>query len=138
MCHINAVDELTQWEVLRAAEKITDKYLLPLLEKIITTYSYRIINFHCDSRPRHTNALIETKNGWIVRKWPGYSHIKKEHANQINDFYFNYFHEYLKLHRSCAFAGEVINNKGKIKEKYQYQDSQIPYENQRSLPDIQK
>jgi transposase InsO family protein len=73
---------------------------------MIANYPFRIINFHCDngseyinqkvvemlnkllikltkSRPRHTNdnALIETKNGWVVRKWLGYSHISKEHAS---------------------------------------------------------
>ncbi|MFO7882051.1 MAG: hypothetical protein R6U52_05895 [Kosmotogaceae bacterium] len=43
--HINTVDEVTQWEVIAAAEKINEEYLLPLLEKIITTYLFRIINF---------------------------------------------------------------------------------------------
>ncbi len=83
--HINTVDELTQWEVIGAAEKITEEYLLLLLEKMIATYPFRIMNFHADngseyinqkvaamlnkllikltkSRPRHcnNNALVET------------------------------------------------------------------------------
>ena len=141
--HINTIDELTQWEVIAATEKITEEYLLPLLEKTIASYPYRIINFHCDngseyinqkvaemlnrllikltkSRPRHTNdnALVETKNGWVVRKWLGYSHIRKEHAQGINDFYFQCFNEYLNFHRPCAFPTEVIDKKGKIKKKY--------------------
>ena len=91
--HIDTVDEITQWEVIGATEKITDEYLLPLLERIIAGYPYQIINFHADngseyinqkvaemlsrllikltkSRPRHTNdnALAETKNGWVLRK----------------------------------------------------------------------
>jgi len=161
--HINTVDELTQWEIIGATEKITEEYLLPLLEKIITSYPFRIINFHADngseyinqkvaemlnkllikltkSRPRHTNdnALIETKNGWVVRKWLGYSHIRKEHAQRINDFYFGCFNEYLNFHRPCAFPTEVIDHKGKIKKKYYYQDYQTPYEKLKSIPDAQK
>ena len=37
-CHINMVDEITQWEVIVATEKITEEYLLPLLEKMIASY----------------------------------------------------------------------------------------------------
>ncbi len=161
--HINTVDELTQWEIIGAAEKITEEYLLPLLEKMIANYPFRIINFHCDngseyinqkvvemlnrllikltkSRPRHTNdnALIETKNGWVVRKWLGYSHISQEHAQGINDFYFECFNEYLNFHRPCAFPTEVIDSKGKIKKKYRYQDYQTPYEKLKSIPEVQK
>jgi len=33
--HINTVDEGVQWEVVGAVEKITDYYLIPLLQKII-------------------------------------------------------------------------------------------------------
>jgi transposase InsO family protein len=161
--HINTVDEITQWEVIGATEKITEEYLLPLLEKMIANYPFRIINFHCDNgseyinqkvvemlnrllikltkgRPRHTNdnTLIETKNGWVVRKWLGYSHISKEHASNINEFYFGFFYEYLNFHRPCAFPSEVIDHKGKIKKKYYYQDYQTPYEKLRSIPEVQK
>jgi len=161
--HINTVDELTQWEVIGSTEKITEDYLLPLLEKMIASYPFRIMNFHCDngseyinqkvakmlnrllikltkSRPRHSNdnALIETKNGWIVRKWLGYSYIRQAHASRINGFYFGCFHEYLNFHRPCAFATEVIDSKGKMKKKYRYQDYQTPYEKLKSIPDTQK
>jgi len=161
--HINTVDEVTQWQVMGATEKISEEYLLPLLKRIIESYPYQIINFHADngseyinqkvakmlnkllikltkSRPRHTNdnALVETKNGWVLRKWLGYSHIRGEHAHQINEFYFGFFHEYLNFHRPCAFPSEVIDSKGKIKKKYRYQDYQTPYEKLRSIPEVQK
>jgi len=157
--HINTVDEVIQWEVVGAVEKITDCHLIPLLGKLITSYPYRIINFHADngseyinrkvaemlnnlfvkltkSRPRHTNdnALAETKNGWVLRKWMGYSHIGQKHAKGINDFYFNCFNEYLNFHRPCAFPIEVKDKKGKIKKKYRYQDYMTPYEKLRSIP----
>ena len=158
--HVNTVDEIVQWEVAGAAEKITDTHLLPLLEKIIASYPYRIINFHADngseyvnskvaemlnkllikltkSRPRHSNdnALAETKNGWVLRKWMGYGHIGQKYAKGINDFYFGCFNEYLNFHRPCAFPITVKDKKGKIKKKYRYQDYMTPYEKLRSIPD---
>lgn len=158
--HINTVDEIVQWEVAGAAEKITDTHLLPLLGKIIASYPYRIMNFHADngseyinskvaemlnnllikltkSRPRHTNdnALAETKNGWVLRKWMGYGHIGQRHAKGINEFYFDCFNEYLNFHRPCAFPITVKDKKGKIKKKYRYQDYMTPYEKLRSIPD---
>ncbi|MFO7883100.1 MAG: hypothetical protein R6U52_11270 [Kosmotogaceae bacterium] len=158
--HINTVDEVTQWQVIGATEKISEAYLLPLLEKIIKSYPYRIFNFHADNgseyinqkvaemlnnllikltkgRPRHTNdnALIETKNGWVLRKSLGYSHIRPEHAPRVNEFYFGCFQEYLNFHRPCVFPTEVIDRKGKIKKKYRYQDYQTPYEKLRRIPD---
>ena len=74
------------------------------------------------SRPRHSNdnALAESKNGWVLRKWMGYDHIGQRHAKGINDFYFNCFNEYLNFHRPCAFPIEVKDKKGKIKKKYRY------------------
>jgi transposase InsO family protein len=160
--HVNTVDEIVQWEVAGAAEKITDTQLLPLLGKIIASYPYRIMNFHADngseyvnskvaemlnnllikltkSRPRHTNdnALAETKNGWVLRKWMGYGHIGQKYAQRINEFYFGCFNEYLNFHRPCAFPITVKDKKGKIKKKYRYQDYMTPYEKLRSIPDAQ-
>ena len=157
--HINTVDEIVQWEVAGAAEKITDTQLIPLLGKIIASYPYRIMNFHADngseyinskvaemlnnllikltkSRPRHTNdnALAETKNGWVLRKWMGYGHIGQKYAQRINEFYFGCFNEYLNFHRPCAFPITVKDKKGKIKKKYRYQDYMTPYEKLRSIP----
>jgi transposase InsO family protein len=96
------MDEVIQWELIGTTAKITEEYLLPLLEKIIASYPYRILNFHADNgseyinqevaemlnrllikltkgRSRHTNdnALTETKNGWVVRKWMGYNHTEE-------------------------------------------------------------
>jgi len=44
------------------------------------------------SRPRHSNdnGLTETKNGSIVRKHLGYTHIPQRFAAQLNAFCQNY------------------------------------------------
>ena len=49
------------------------------------------------SRPRHSNdnGLAEGKNGAVVRKHMGYTHIATAHAQAITDF----FQEHLILQR---------------------------------------
>ena len=64
--HINTVDEVVQWEVVGAVEKITDEHLIPLLEKIIVSYPYRIMNFH---RPCAFPMAVKDKKGKIKKKY---------------------------------------------------------------------
>jgi len=98
--HINAVDEVTQWEVVGCVEQISEAFLLPMLEAMLAQFPFHIRGFHSDngseyinhrvaellnkllieqtkSRPRHSNdnGLAETKNGAVVRKHMGYTHI---------------------------------------------------------------
>ncbi len=47
--HINTVDEVIQFEVISATSKISETYLLPLLELMLDTYPYRIQEFHPDN-----------------------------------------------------------------------------------------
>lgn len=141
--HVNLVDEVTQWEIIGAAEKISEEYLKPILKAALSQFPFRIYGFHSDngseyinkvvaellnkllieqtkSRSRHTNdnALVESKNGSIIRKHMGYWHIPQRHAEAINRFYENYFNPYLNYHRPCGFATEKISEKGKIKKVY--------------------
>ncbi len=160
--HINAVDEVLQWEVTGAVETLIHENLVPLLRKIIESYPYKIINFHTDngseyinqyvakllnellikltkSRPRHSNdnALAETKNT-VVRKWIGYGYIHKKYANELNKFYYGSFNEYLNFHHPCAFAVEKIDRKGKVRKQYLQENYMTPYEKLKSLPESKK
>ena len=159
--HINIVDEVTQFEFVGAVEKISEAYLVPILEEILLMCPFEVKGFHADngseyinvvvakllnkmligftkSRSRQTNdnALVEGKNGSIVRKWMGYGFIPQKHAKSINDFYFEVFNEYLNFHRSCGFATEVEDKKkkGKIKKIYRHENYLTPYEKLKSLP----
>src|SRR3989338_1975019 len=103
--HINAVDEVTQFEVVCSVEKISENYLISVLEILLDKFPFVIINFHSDngseyinqrvvdllnklhinltkSRSRHSNdnALAESKNGSVVRKHFGYVHIPQKWA----------------------------------------------------------
>ena len=141
--HINLVDEVTQWEIVGAAEKISEQYLQPVLRGALEQFPFRIKGFHSDngsefingvvakllntllveqtkSRARHCNdnALVEGKNGSIIRKHMGYWHIPQRYADTLNEFYQNHFNPYLNYHRPCGFATEIISEKGKVTKAY--------------------
>lgn len=157
--HINAVDEVTQWQVVGAAPLISEAYLIPVMEAILEQFPFRILGFHSDngsefinhtvatllnkllieqtkSRPRHSNdnGLAETKNGAVVRKHMGYSYIAAPHAAAIEAFYEEYFNPYLNFHRPCGVPEVVRNAKGKEKRVYRWYAT--PWEILRQLPDL--
>jgi hypothetical protein len=157
--HINAVDEITQWEVIVPVGKISEAHLLPALRIILSEFPFVIWGFHSDngsefvnytvsdllnsllirftkSRPRHSNdnALVESKNGAVIRKNLGYIHIPQTYAQQFNDYYREFFNPYINFHRPCFFPVTIINSKGRVKKKYPYEEVMTPYEKLKSLP----
>lgn len=155
--HLNLVDEITQWEIVVCVEGISEYFLEPALEAALAEFPFRMVNFHSDngseyinrvvarllqkllidqtkSRARRTNdnALVETKNGSVIRKHMGYRHIARRHAKTINEFYLTCFNEYLNYHRPCGFATTVVDAEGK--EKKIYDRYLLPYEKLKSLP----
>jgi len=157
--HINTVDEVTQFEFIGAVERISEHYLTPVLLKLIESYPFIIREFHADngseyinrvvvkllnkllitltkSRPRQVNdnALVETKNGWVLRKWIGYQFIDQKDAYRVNTFYFGCFNEYVNFHRPCGFPTEQVDAKGRVKKLYPHQSYMTPYEKLKSIP----
>jgi len=157
--HINAVDEVTQWQVVGATAQISEAFLLPILEAMLAQFPFRILGFHSDngsefinytvaellnkllieqtkSRPRHSNdnGLVESKNGAVVRKHMGYTHIAAPNAAKIEEFYERYFNPYLNFHRPCGVPQEVVNAKGKRKRLYPWYAT--PWEILRQLPGL--
>ncbi|MGE4338789.1 MAG: integrase [Pigmentiphaga sp.] len=156
--HINTVDCVTQWEVVATCEKISEAYLLPVLAEMLAAFPFTILGVHADngseyinhrvasmlnklnaeftkSRPRRSNdnALAETKNGAVVRKFLGYSHIPQRFAAQVNAFCRDYLNPYLNLHRPCLFAEQRADAKGKIVKRYPQRLVQTPLEKLTSL-----
>ena len=157
--HINAVDEVTQFEAVCTVEKISERYLIPVLEQILDAFPFVIKGFHSDngseyinrhvakllkkllieftkSRARHCNdnALAESKNASIVRKHLGYSHIPQKWAPMINEFNQDYLNPYINYHRPCFFAEVTVDEKGKQRKRYPYKQMMTPYEKLQSLP----
>jgi hypothetical protein len=88
------------------------------------------------SRRTNDNALVEGKNGAIIRKYMGYSHIPKRHADKVNYFCEGYLNQYINFHRYCGFATDYIDEKGKIKKKYE--TYMTPIQKLISLPDCEE
>jgi transposase InsO family protein len=157
--HINAVDEVTQWQVVGATAQISEVYLLPVLKAMLEQFPFRIRGFHSDngsefinhtvakllnkllieqtkSRPRHSNdnGLAEAKNGAVVRKHMGYTHIAAPHAAAIEAFYEQHFNPYLNFHRPCGVPERRVNAKGKERRVYQWYAT--PWEILRQVPDL--
>jgi transposase InsO family protein len=160
--HINAVDEITQFECLASVERISEHYLIPVLESMIDSFPFVINGFHADngseyinkkvaellnkllieltkSRARKTNdnALVESKNASIVRKHLGYHHIPQKWAPLINDFHQNYLNPYINYHRPCFFPLIITDAKGRQRKTYPYNAMMTPYEKLKSLTDAE-
>jgi transposase InsO family protein len=157
--HINAVDEVTQWQVVGATAQISEAWLMPVLEAILEQFPFRIQGFHSDngsefinhtvaqmlnkllieqtkSRPRHSNdnGLAESKNGWVIRKHIGYGHIASAHAEAFDEFYRLHFNPYLNFHRPCGVPEVTVTVKGKQKRVYRWYAT--PWEILRQSPGL--
>ena len=159
--HINAVDTVTQWQIVGCCETISEAHLLPVLEAILHQFPFRIRGFHSDngseflnykvekllnkllvseftkSRANRTtdNALVEGKNGAVVRKHIGHEPIGACHAGQMQRFYMADVNYYLNYHRPCGFATVELSANGKCRRRYRHEDYRTPHEKLLSLDD---
>jgi hypothetical protein len=88
------------------------------------------------SRRTNDNALVESKNGAIIRKHMGRNYIQKKEARNINIFLRDYMDNYLNFHRPCGFATLKIDHRGKEKKKYDIYLT--PYEKFISIPNFEQ
>jgi predicted DNA-binding transcriptional regulator AlpA len=141
--HINAVDEVTQWEIVAATPQISERWLIPVLKQILEQFPFVILGFHSDngsefinytvakllqkllieqtkSRAHRSgdNGLAETKNAAVVRKHLGFAHIPSCEAEAVNEFHRQYLNPYLNYHRPCAIAEVVEEPNGRRRRIY--------------------
>ena len=162
--HINAVDCVTQYEGIATCEKISEAFLIPVLEELLQSFPFTILGFHSDngseyinrqvagllnkllieeqtkSRSRHCNdnAQAESKNGAIVRKHLGYSHIPQRFASLVNTFCREHLNPYVNFHRPCLFAQTITDAKGRQRKRYPYKLMTTPYEKLKSLHEAEQ
>jgi transposase InsO family protein len=161
--HINAVDAVTQWQVVGCTEKISEAYLVPVLAAVLAQFPFSIRGFHADNgseyinhrvaemlRKLHAeftksracrsqdNALVEGKNGAVIRKLIGYGHTAGLHAAALQDFYLEHLNPYLNFHRPCGFATVSLDERGKRQRKYKTEDYRTPFEKLHSLPEAER
>ena len=160
--HINAVDEVTQFEVLATVVAISERFLMPALAQLLTQFPFTLKGFHSDngseyvnhqvaelleklrieftkSRARHSNdnALAESKNAAVVRKLYGHAHIPKHWAGNINALNQQEVYRSLNFHRPCYFPVVETDEKGKQRKRYPYEAMMTPYEKLTTLEDWQ-
>jgi transposase InsO family protein len=141
--HINAVDEVTQWEIVASTPQISELWLLPVLEAMLQQFPFAIRGFHSDngsefinytvarllekllieqtrSRPHRSgdNGLVESKNGAIIRKHIGYGYISAQHAEAMDRFHREHLNPYLNFHRPCAVPTVLTEANGKRRRIY--------------------
>ena len=87
-----------------------------------------LIQEQTKSRSRHSNdnAQAESKNGAIVRKHLGYSHIPQRFANLVNAFCRDHLNPYVNFHRPCLFAETITDAKGRQRKRYPYKLMMTP------------
>lgn len=157
--HINAVDAVTQWEVVGCVARISELHLLPVLEAVLHQFPFRILGVHTDNGSEYINgsvaqllkallaeftksrsgkstdnALVEGKNGAIIRKHIQWGHIPSQHAERLHKFYTAHFNPYLNFHRPCGFATVGVDAQGKRRRAYPQEHYATPYEKLKSLP----
>jgi transposase InsO family protein len=161
--HINAVDTVTQWQVVGCASKISEAHLLPVLQAVLEQFPFGVLGLHADNGSEYINyrvaelleklraeftksracrsqdnALVEGKNGAVIRTLIGYGHIAGEHAEAIGRFYAQHLNPYLNYHRPCGFATVCLDERGKRRRKYKTEDYRTPFEKLKSLPEVEK
>lgn len=161
--HVNAVDIVTQWEVVAAVERISEAYLLPVIALLLESFPFQIRGFHSDggseyinhdvarlleklrieftrSRPRQTNdnALAECKNGAVIRKIIGYGHIPQKHAAALNRFHQDALTPYLNFHRPCYFAVDQVDARGRIRKTYPPDQIMTPWQRLCAIPHFEQ
>jgi transposase InsO family protein len=159
--HINAVDEVTQWEIVAATPQISELWLMPVLQSILQQFPFVIRGFHSDngsefinynvaglleklrieqtkSRAHHCgdNGLVETKNGAVIRKHIGFGYIDAKHAEAVDQFHREHLNPYVNFHRPCAVPKILTAANGKRRRIYLRWAT--PFELFRELPQCAK
>ena len=141
--HINAVDQVTQWEIVAATPQISEIWLIPLLEMMLAQFPFGIRGFHSDngsefinhrvaqlldkllieqtkSRAHRSgdNGLVESKNGAVIRKHLGFAHIGAHHAEAVDAFHREQLNPYINFHRPCAVPLVMVEANGKRRRTY--------------------
>ena len=155
--HINAVDEVTQWEIAATVPQISELWLIPALESILQQFPFVVRGFHTDngsefinyqvaglleklliqqtkSRAYHCgdNGLVEAKNGAVIRKHIGFGHIDPKHAEAVDRFHREHLNPYVNFHRPSAVPKILTAANGKRRRVYLRWAT--PFEMFRELP----
>jgi hypothetical protein len=157
--HINAIDEVTQFEIVCSVEQISERNLTYVLEQMLSTFPFIIKEFYLDNGseqinkhvcklltkiqlestklPYHhsnDNRLVQSKNTSVVRGLFGKKDIAQEWPPLMNEFNVKYLSPYINYHLPCFFPVIILNKKCTPIKTYPYESMMTPYEKLKSLP----
>ena len=129
---------MTRFEIVCSTERIRERHLLPILADLLENFPFDVKEFHADNgseylnkrvaqrlnkrlieltksraRQSNDNALVESKNGAVVRKHLGYAHSPQRWAPPIHTFHLDFLTPSINFHRPCFFPVTITNHKGK-------------------------
>ena len=142
--HINAVDKVTPKQFTGCMKRISECYLLQVLERLLVSFPFAVHGFHSDngsecvnsqvaalleklrveeftkSRPRRSNenALAESKNGSVIRKRFGYGHIPGRYAERLGRFHREVLAPALNYRWPCLCPRVERDARGKRRRAY--------------------
>jgi len=164
--HINAVDCVTQFEAVATCERISEAYLIPVLEELLHSFPFLIRGFHCDNGSEYINRHVaDMLNNLLVeehqiplppqqRQRPG--RIKERldrpqtlriqpysatlRSAVVNEFCREQINPYINFHRPCLFPETITDAKGRQRKRkrYPYKLMMTPYEKLKSLPNAEQ
>jgi hypothetical protein len=157
--HINAIDEVTQFEIVCSVEQMSERNLTYVLEQMLAAFPFMIKEFYLDNSSEHINkhvcklltkiqleltaspsrhsndkALTQSNSKSVVRELFDTKHITQHWAPLINEFNVKYLYPYINYHLPCFFPVITLNKKGKPVKTYPYENMMTPYEKLKSLP----
>ena len=141
--HLNLVDEVTQFQFVGSVEYLHAACLAPVLDALLRAFPFTLQGFHTDngseyinrdvaallqalhideftkSRARRSNdnALVESKNGSVIRKHLGYGHIPSRYAERVNAFTQRSSRR-TSTSTGPAFPTEQVDAKGRVRKRY--------------------
>ena len=66
--HINATDEVTQWEVIVTVPRIQEEFTLPALRALLKQIPFVVKGFHSDNGSEYINRYVaELLNKQMIR-----------------------------------------------------------------------
>ena len=160
--HINAVDCVTQFELVATCERISEAYLLPVLEscwrtspspswaftpttaRSTSTTPWPSCSTSCTSSSPSRARAPATTTPWprprtrpsCASTWATPTSPSAARLKSMPSAR-QFLNPYVNFHRPCFFPDTVTDRKGRIRKRYRFEDMMTPYEKLKSLPNAQ-
>jgi AraC-like DNA-binding protein len=77
--HINAVDCVTQWQVVATVQTISEAHLLPVIEQMLAQFPFLILGFHADNGSEYVNHRVAAMLAYFSPTWTAISADRGRH-----------------------------------------------------------